>query len=162
MNTMIVYQSAAAYEMARAWVREFASTPTSLCLAETAWKLDLLRMPALCNVAASDAAQARWIIVAFEALWDVPQELENWLSAWSQTGIHSPHTLVAYRARTETSEASSIGRRLVKRLALFASESGLEFMEAGTGVSDCEERGETEAEPEPPLLFLTTDYRGPS
>jgi hypothetical protein len=66
---------------------------------ENMWKFDLLQMPRFCEDAAREAAEADWVIVAFENNSAPSLELQHWLDSWRASASGKPQSLARPRLR---------------------------------------------------------------
>lgn len=128
MSTLIVYETATAYGIAKALLREWRVEDASQNFGIAAWKMELLGIPGLCEAAADDAAQSRWVIVAFENVENVPFELECWLKAWHQENSQHSQTLVACHAQGGNFALSQVQGKLPQALLDFACAHGHTFL----------------------------------
>jgi hypothetical protein len=91
---------------------------------ESMWKFDLLRMPRFCEEAAREAAEAEWIIVAFESDFMPSPGLQHWLDGWREKASGKPQSLVALCVSPQAIDQEC---GLIRELRTFACRVGCEF-----------------------------------
>src|SRR5207302_11130541 len=64
-------------------------------IALTLWHFDVLKEPALNEIAIRDAAQADMVVVAVDANSELPAEVTNWLEQWTPWKTKGEGVLVA-------------------------------------------------------------------
>ena len=96
------------------------------------WKFDLLHMPRLCEDAAREAAEADWVIVAFENNSTPSHELQHWLETWLASASGKPQSLIALCVPPPTPDTED---GLLCELRTFARRVGCTFHEPPGGAN---------------------------
>lgn len=91
----IVYESFAAACVAKDACRHLHIAGQLSDWRASMWKFELLRLPGLRADAATEAAEADWVIVAFENHFDLPIEVRRWLDLWQAKERWKPQWLLA-------------------------------------------------------------------
>jgi len=130
MSVLILWENVASASAAKQICRELEEAGQLPAWRESMWKFDLLRLRGFRETAACEAADADWIIVAFENSSTPPAELRQWLDSWQNQASGKPQSLIALCVPSSTSNDQN---SVVDDLRAFAGLLGCKFHESRGG-----------------------------
>jgi len=131
-TVLILWENFATASAARNACREMEEAGQLRIGRESMWKFDLLHMPRFCEDAAREAAEADWVIVAFENNLAPSPELQHWLDSWRASASGKPQSLVALCVPPPIPDTEG---GLLRELRTFARRVGCTFHEPPGGAS---------------------------
>ena len=131
-TVLILWESFATASAAKDVCREMEEAGQLRISQKSMWKFDLLQMRQLCEDAAREAAEADWVIVAFENNLAPSRELQHWLDSWRTSASGKPQSLVALCVPPPTPDTEG---GLLHELRTFARRVGCTFHEPPGGAN---------------------------
>lgn len=132
VSVLILWENVASASAAKQICREMEEVGQLPAWRDSMWKFDLLSMRGFCEMAGREAAEADWIIVAFEGDSELPEELQQWLKTWRSLASKKSQSIIALSVSPPFTDT---GNTISTELRAFAFELGCAFriVAGGTG-----------------------------